>query len=344
MTTAGARGRCIFCHASLATNDVIEHFPVGKRIAFDPGRGRLWAVCMACHRWNLAPFDDRWEALEELEKAHVDRGRVLASTEHIALVNVPGVELVRVGGARLAEEAWWRYGNRMMRRRRQARVLTWAELALIAGAAVASGGIMYLGGGGVLNNLVRWRRFGSIAWRGNVDCIRCGAPLTELTFRSARKLHLSRDGEQDPALHLRCRRCRLRREDGEFQIEGAPAQHLLRRVITYSHYSGASEKRVRSATDYIEKLGHPAAVTRDLTSTGLRIDALLDRGRRTQAVALEIALNEEHERRLLEMELAELEARWREEEKIAAIVDGPLTSVDGLDRLQPVPPVRPIED
>jgi hypothetical protein len=343
VTTAGARGCCIFCRARLPTNDAIEHFPVGNRIAFDPGRGRLWAVCPACHRWNLAPFDDRWEALEELEKARVDRGRVVASTEHIALVDVPGVELVRVGGARLAEEAWWRYGSRMMRRRRQARVLTVAELAMIAGAAVLSGGIMYLGGGGVLNNLVRWRRFGSTAWRGHTACIRCGAPLTELTFKGARKLHLSRDEQLDPALHLRCRSCRLRGGDGEFQIEGAPAQHLLRRVITYSHYAGASEKRVRSATDYIEKLGHPAAVTRELSTTGLRIDALLDRGRRTQAVALEIALNEESERRLLEMALAELEARWREEEEIAAIVDGQLSPVGGLDRITRGAIIRPTE-
>jgi len=40
---------------------------------------------------------------------------------------------------------------------------------------------------------------------------------------------------------------------------------------------------------------------------------------------LEIALNADVERRLLEMELEELEGRWREEEQIAAIADGILT-------------------
>jgi hypothetical protein len=335
MPAVGARSHCIFCHGSLPANEAVEHFPVGERIAFDPLRGRLWAVCPSCGRWNLAPFEDRWEALEELEKARVDHGRVLASTDHIALIQAPGVELVRVGEARLAEEAWWRYGAQMMRRRTRARVLHWTEQAVAVGASVATGGFFYLFlGGDALNGLARWYRFGSTAWRGELQCIRCGAALTELSFRGARRLHLSRDTEQEPALHLQCRRCRLRRQGGEFQLEGMAARHVLRRVVTYHHYKGASEKRVRRATDYIDRLGAPEAVTRELSTTGLRLDALLERGRRTQAVALEIALNEENERRLLEMELAELEARWREEEEIAAIVDGELTPVRGLDRLR----------
>lgn len=335
MAGAGAGGRCIFCHGAFPANDAVEHFPVGRRIAFDPGRGRLWAVCPSCHRWNLAPFEDRWEALEELEKARVDSGRVLASTANIALIQAPGVELVRVGQARLAEEAWWRYGTQMMRRRTRARILGVAEQAVVVATAVATGGVVYIlmGGNGV-NNLLRWRRFGSTAWRGEARCIRCDALLEELSFKGARRLHLSRDPDDELALHLRCRRCRLAGRGGEFQIEGAAARHVLRRVVTYSHYRGASEGRVRSASQYIEERGTPAAVTRELMATGLRIDALLDRHRRTQAVALEIALNEENERRMLEMEVRELEARWREEEEIAAIVDGELSPVPGFDRLR----------
>jgi hypothetical protein len=327
--------RCIFCHGSIPANETIEHFPVGGRVAFDPRRGRLWAVCPSCHRWNLAPFEDRWEALEELEKLRVDRGRVLASTDHISLIRAPGVELVRVGNARLAEEAWWRYGRQLMRRRTRARVLQWTEGAAVVGAALATGGMFYLFlGGNAMNDLLRWRHFGSIAWTGDVRCIRCGTPLKSLTFKKAQRLHLARDTGFEPALHLRCRRCRLTGEDGEFQLEGDVAQHVLRRVVTYSHFRGASEQRVRSATDWIDELGTPRAVIDELSKTGLRLDALLDRHRRTKAVALEIALNEENERRLLEMELAELEARWREEERIAAIVDGELTVDLGLGRIR----------
>lgn len=42
-------------------------------------------------------------------------------------------------------------------------------------------------------------------------------------------------------------------------------------------------------------------------------------------LALEIALNDDAERRLMLMEIEAIEARWREEEEIAAIIDGELT-------------------
>ncbi|MEX2281518.1 MAG: hypothetical protein WEE89_03405 [Gemmatimonadota bacterium] len=52
------------------------------------------------------------------------------------------------------------------------------------------------------------------------------------------------------------------------------------------------------------------------------------------SMALEIAVNDEAERELLELELAELEARWREEEQLAAIVDGELTELPLLERIR----------
>jgi hypothetical protein len=42
-------------------------------------------------------------------------------------------------------------------------------------------------------------------------------------------------------------------------------------------------------------------------------------------LALEIVLNRDIESRMLEMRLAELETRWREEEQLAAIIDGELS-------------------
>ena len=59
---------CIFCHSSLGANEAIEHFPVGRRLAFDAARGRLWVVCRSCERWNLTPLEERWEAIEECER------------------------------------------------------------------------------------------------------------------------------------------------------------------------------------------------------------------------------------------------------------------------------------
>ena len=34
--------------------------PVGRRLAFDPAKGRLWVVCRSCERWNLTPLEERW--------------------------------------------------------------------------------------------------------------------------------------------------------------------------------------------------------------------------------------------------------------------------------------------
>ncbi|HUH12323.1 MAG TPA: hypothetical protein VMK65_04405, partial [Longimicrobiales bacterium] len=58
-----------------------------------------------------------------------------------------------------------------------------------------------------------------------------------------------------------------------------------------------------------------------------------DRLPRARALALEMALHEETERRALEGELAELEAAWREAEEIASIADG-LLEVPGLAALR----------
>ena len=64
--------KCLFCSSSLGRNKVLEQMPEGRRVAFDLRRGRLWAVCPACGRWNLCPFQERWEVLE---KALLEQGR-----------------------------------------------------------------------------------------------------------------------------------------------------------------------------------------------------------------------------------------------------------------------------
>lgn len=63
---------CMFCNRPLGTNEVVEHFPVGRRLAFDAARGRLWVVCRKCERWNLSPLAERWEAVELCESIFRD--------------------------------------------------------------------------------------------------------------------------------------------------------------------------------------------------------------------------------------------------------------------------------
>ncbi|MDP9348009.1 MAG: hypothetical protein M3P24_02540, partial [Gemmatimonadota bacterium] len=108
---------CIFCHAPLGANESVEHFPVGRRLAFDAAKGRLWAVCRSCQRWNLSPLEERWEAIEECERLYRDT-RTRVATENVGLARLAdGTDLVRIGRPRRPEMAAWRYGDQFGRRR-----------------------------------------------------------------------------------------------------------------------------------------------------------------------------------------------------------------------------------
>src|SRR6185437_12694448 len=89
--------------------------PVGRRLAYDPRKGRLWVVCTRCGRWNLTPLEERWEAIDDAERLF--RGtRLRMSTDNIGLACLRGsFELVRIGPALLPEIASWRYGARLAR-------------------------------------------------------------------------------------------------------------------------------------------------------------------------------------------------------------------------------------
>ena len=130
---------CIFCHSSLGSNDVIEAFPVGRRLAFDASKGRLWVVCQRCERWNLTPIEERWEAVEECEQRFRD-ARLRVSTDNIGLARLSeGLTLVRIGSPQRPELAAWRYGDQFGRRRRKHFALVGA--ATVAGAVAVAGGV-----------------------------------------------------------------------------------------------------------------------------------------------------------------------------------------------------------
>ena len=122
----------MFCKRPLGSNDVIETFPVGRRLAFDAAKGRLWVVCRKCRRWNLTPLDERWEAVETCERLF--RATPLrASTDQIGLArHREGLELVRIGKPPRPEFAAWRYGDLFRRRLGQYAALT----PLSAGASL----------------------------------------------------------------------------------------------------------------------------------------------------------------------------------------------------------------
>ncbi|HEU4456342.1 MAG TPA: hypothetical protein VFR81_24965 [Longimicrobium sp.] len=130
---------CIYCSADLGANDALEGFPVGRSVSFDGERGRLWAVCGHCARWNLAPIEERWEAVESAERAFHDT-RLRVQRENIGVAKLrDGTRLIRIGSALAGEVAAWRYGGELARRRR--RHIARGHVS-VAAAAVTAGAVI----------------------------------------------------------------------------------------------------------------------------------------------------------------------------------------------------------
>src|SRR5450759_3657777 len=129
---------CLFCHTGLGANEAVEHFPIGRRLAFDAAKGRLWVVCRKCERWNLTPIEERWEAIEECERSY-RATKLRVSTDQIGLARLSeGLELVRIGKPQRPEFAAWRYGDQFGRRRRR-------NIIRMGAVAVGTATIPFLG-------------------------------------------------------------------------------------------------------------------------------------------------------------------------------------------------------
>jgi hypothetical protein len=157
------------------------------------------------------------------------------------------------------------------------------------------------------NWLDRARRssFGKLAWSGAARCVRCNQTIHELRFaeRAGIQLH---GGLETMSLRLPCA-CD---PAGGAILEGPAADRVLRRVLAYHNFAGASQPDIVRASNYVEtaigtpQLGKLLAQARSLAEFGP-----------VSALALEIAFNQ----------AAELETRWRAEETIAAIADRELS-------------------
>lgn len=314
--------RCHFCHDPLPENRTLERFPVGRRVAYDPWRGRLWAVCPSCGRWTLAPFETRWEVLEDLERITRDSARLLSETENIGLLKAGDLEIVRVGKARLREESWWRYGDEFAARRERAgraarRGKVWDLIIFFA-----ISGIPYWGHSKPEKWIerARHRRFGRTLWEGSTRCPGCGAVQRNLRFGEVGQLRLETAGDGEIALRSPCPRCRQPGGTGH-HLRGVSAEQVLRRALAFQHFAGATESAVGDAMSAVEQHVSTADVVLELAERRQTLRQLSA----PISLALEIALNADVEERLLRMEVEELEAHWREAEMIAAIADGVLT-------------------
>ncbi len=311
---------CMFCKRALGANEVIEHFPVGRRLAFDAERGRLWVVCRRCERWNLSPLEERWEAVEMCERLF--RGtRVRVSTDNVGLAKHPeGLELVRIGRPMRPEFAAWRYGDQFGRRRRRAMLYG-------VGGAMVVGGVTV---GGLATGATGVAVIGHSFWDAWVN----GRTLAVLRTDDGRVIKLTNPD-------LICTRLRQADEGRGFRLEvregkkkewfgGAEAERFAGQILPKMNRRGGKKHTVQAAVSEIEHHGHPDDFLANV-ATGDRfqgekgVPGFVVKMPATTKLALEMALHEDQERRALEGELWLLERAWKEAEEIAAISDSLLT-------------------
>ena len=323
---------CIFCNRPLGTNSTLASFPVGRRVAFDAAKGRLWVICRRCERWNLSPLDERWEAVEEAERLYHDTRRRVATAE-IGLARLAdGTELVRIGAPLRPEFAAWRYGDQFGRRRNRQMLLAGAGLAAVGG--VLLGGItlgVSVGG------------FGWLIAQGARQVIRGGDETIVARVRTeagqvlpVRRRHLAESSlahAGDGALAIE-----LRYKNGQSRFEGPEALRVASLVIPAVNRFGGSRDTVAAAVGEIEQVGGPERFVEQLARRAEIMTAVRGRphryGRRgrigrtglyglttVDRLALEMALHEEAERRAMTGELMLLERAWRDAEEVAAIAD-----------------------
>lgn len=352
---------CLFCKSSLGANDAIERFPVGRRLAFDASKGRLWVVCPKCARWNLTPVEERWEAIEDAERLF-GGVRLRVQTDNIGMAKLrEGTELVRIGPALRPELAAWRYGREFSARFRR-------RAALVGGGAVALGGgaalvgaplvaavapvapVLFFGLHIMVPLLLTRGRLIPTKVKGQdgkvLRVFRADLDLTELA------------PTPDDPWHLL-----LRHSYGRQELHGETARRALGALLSSTNRGGAASGTVDRSTQLLAEAGSTERVATIVAEEAKRragnFTELHKRAQRGQSMreamadlkqpvklgewppsnqnpwnrgalhrlprhlrlALEMALHEETERRALEGELAILEAAWREAEEIAAIAD-----------------------
>ena len=351
---------CLFCHSDLGANHFLPTFPVGRRLAFDSRKGRLWVVCTRCGRWNLSPLEERWEAIDECERRF--RGtRLRMSTDNIGMAQFRGgFELVRVGPALLPEIASWRYGTRLARlaveREQQPGLLV--RGAQLVARATASALVGYATSIGLSDDAVlrmrTFRRGTGVLLRANDEY---GYPIV-VRYSHLGAAELVRP-EKDQPWQLK-----LKHDTGTAVLAESNALRVAGKMLATLNFGVASQSEVQHAISKLDDAGDPEGYFTRVASLAMRTswgrfpDArdedvhastasfaerlalqLANRsfwGRggtgseeqtplyRLPAVdrlALEMAANEDIERRAMRGELEALEAAWKDAEEIAAIAD-----------------------
>jgi hypothetical protein len=319
---------CLFCHVDLGQNEAIETFPLGRRLAFDAARGRLWVVCAECKGWNLTPLDERWEAVEECERRYQD-ARLRVSTGQISLARLrDGLDLVRIGEPARPEFAAWRYGERLALRRRNSLI----RLGLGAGVfgAVVVGGAAI---GATVGIAAMWLSAAATKLtRASPDKI-----LAFIPWRTRSRLVVRRKHLEEARLLTKGEGYRISvpghtmelSDDWAADLSGRAAINAASRLLPEVNRFGGSRRSIAAATSLLARWPEPEALYAMVAANGeAKVGTPFGDLPVEMRLALEMAAHEDTERRALEGELQELMSAWRDADEIARISDAMFQPVE----------------
>jgi hypothetical protein len=313
---------CAFCNGRFDGDGGPSGLGIGRRLAFDEWKGRLWVVCPKCARWNLTPLDDRLERVEALARV-AREASLLARTEQVALLRWRTYDLIQVGKPPRVELAPWRYGERLKARQRErAKVvipLTLAAVGIGIAANVAAGGSLGIFAWN-LHNAADWAYLMIVGNRkvGFAEppiCEHCGT-LMPLRAKHVQHARLVTDARADLAVLVSCPNCH---REGAL-LTGPDAAQVLRQGLTYLNVRRSSRRRAADAARVVDQVGGPDRLILDISRRELTLRSL----RAERQLALEMAVDER-------AEVQELERQWKEAEEIAEIADGTLSTSAQLE-------------
>lgn len=288
---------CLSCSADLASNDAVEALPIGRRLAFDAWKGRLWVICPRCRRWNLTPIEERWEPVEQLEKLFRD-SRTRVQSENIGIARLrDGTTLIRIGQALPGELAAWRYGEELARRRWKGLLATGSAVAVVAAMGLAGpAGLAAVGlPAGAANLAVQgymWTRMVRVRRHVIHRVEREASPTGEELV--LRRLHMdgaviSHADDGSPRLWLpaalkRDARTTFNRLFGPQRLhardlmktaplvlEGNRVVRVMGRTLVAANEMGASRRQVAKALTLLEQAGGADAFVREIARADLAL-------------------------------------------------------------------------
>lgn len=328
---------CIGCGRGLGSNSIISTCRLGKRIAFDAERGRLWVICGHCDRWNLVPIEERWEAIEEcqsLTNASSAAGEGAGVTAYRLSRNLT---LFRVGTCDTIKLAQWRYAPLVRRRMRLHGLSEIIEqvsgriLALFGGSlgyAISgwSGLILGVLAIGIAYGLLSRLEGRRIVAFGRKD----GTTPTPIRIRHLASTQIFADSEWPFFL------VDVLSDDGPITLRGDRALFVAYLELVRAREDGTADdlrsaleslETFETSEDFIQHLtrriarDHQRFAETERPEAQFDFSGILQRLPTRSRLGLEISLTDLIERSVSSSRLTALRSRWLEADELATIAD-----------------------